>query len=63
MYFESILCMCLLTFQMWRKANNVCTYWEKKIPSYKVGPEAKTATELYSSIDKQLVDYEMVRGC
>lgn len=46
--------------RMWSKAKSVCNLWEKKIPSYKVGPEAKTALELYKSIDQQLVDFETV---
>ncbi|GFR96782.1 phosphoenolpyruvate synthase [Elysia marginata] len=46
--------------RMWSKAQSTCTAWEKKIPSYTVGPEAQTALELYKCIDQQLVDYETV---
>ncbi|KAK3757984.1 hypothetical protein RRG08_058296 [Elysia crispata] len=46
--------------RMWSKASAICTFWEKKIPNYTVGTEAKTATELYQCIDTQLADYETV---
>ncbi|GFO47324.1 phosphoenolpyruvate synthase [Plakobranchus ocellatus] len=46
--------------KMWSKASSMCSYWERKIPNYHIGPEATTAAELYHCLDKQLVDYETV---
>ncbi|RUS84180.1 hypothetical protein EGW08_008067, partial [Elysia chlorotica] len=46
--------------RMWSKAKSICTSWEKKIPNYTIGSEAMTAAELYTCLDKQLVDYETV---
>ncbi|CAG5121948.1 unnamed protein product, partial [Candidula unifasciata] len=46
--------------KMWYTASRVTTEWERKIPSYTVGPGSNTAADLYQCLCAQLADYETV---